>query len=254
MAGVGQRWSGYELMARHVAPANRHLLDLLGLGPGLLLDIGAGSGGGLEAARKLGWAPVGLELSPEQLAVAGRCGLPLVRADAQQLPVRPASFDAAISNFGLIFAPEPERVVAETVRMLRPGGALAFTAWTPGGWPGACRAILAELLGQTGGGFPTHLGETGRANEVLSTSGLTPAGVDTGVLRWQFRDLDDAVDTLTSAAGGLRLLRRRAESEGVWPAARDRLVEELSGRCVRTAQGLDLFDHYVAAVGIRRQR
>jgi len=245
-------WSNYAVMARHVEPANLHLLDLLGDATGRLIDIGAGSGTGMEEAASRGWETVGVDVAVEQLANAAELGLSTIRCDARDLPLADASIDAAMSNFGLIFAADPVLALSEAHRVLEPDGQLTFTAWTPGGWPGPCRAVLAAAVGRTSAPFPTHLGDPDTARETLTRIGFDVVRVDAGVLRWRFADLDDAVDTLTAAAGGLRVLRDHAEAVGAWPAARDRLYEELAGRCRTGRRGLVLDDHYLAMLATRR--
>ena len=51
--------------------------------------------------------------------------------DAEALPFADASFDAVLSQFGHMFAPRPEVAVAEMLRVLKPGGTLAFATWPP---------------------------------------------------------------------------------------------------------------------------
>ncbi|MEZ4728301.1 MAG: class I SAM-dependent methyltransferase [Caldilineaceae bacterium] len=54
--------------------------------------------------------------------------------DAEQLPYPDAAFDLVCSHFGAMFAPRPERVAAELVRVCRPGGQIAMANWTPQGF------------------------------------------------------------------------------------------------------------------------
>lgn len=244
-----ERWENYGHMARHVAPANVHLLRLAGPNSGTLLDVGVGSGMGLTAAAELGWAMVGVDLDRQQLAEAARLGRPLVQANAMALPFHASAFDGALSNFALIFAPIPARVVAEMCRCVRAGGPVGFTGWAPDGWPGACRGILASTLGEPAVGFPTALGGEGPARQLLAASGVVDIAVESATLRWEFSNLDDAVETLTTAAGGLRMMRARAEVVGAWPRARQLLAEELATRCARSHGGVVIEDAYVAAVG-----
>jgi SAM-dependent methyltransferase len=49
--------------------------------------------------------------------------------DAQSLPVGNAEFDAAVSGLVLNFVPQPERMVAELARAVRPGGVAAVYVW-----------------------------------------------------------------------------------------------------------------------------
>ncbi|MEM7091727.1 MAG: methyltransferase domain-containing protein [Actinomycetota bacterium] len=245
------RWSRYGVMARHVAPANEVLLDLVGPTADRVLDVGAGIGTGLDAARDRGWSAVGVDLAASQVAAACRAGHRSAIGDAQELPFAAQTFGAAISNFGVIFAPDPAATAREAYRVLLDDGRFAFTTWLPGGWPGACRAILAEALDNPAKPFATTLGEGDRAVGLLANAGFVDTDAVRSTLTWNFTDLDDAVQTLTTAAGGLRLLRDEAEARGVWEVARSRLRGELAERCEARGDTLVLDDGYVAAVGRR---
>lgn len=50
-------------------------------------------------------------------------------ADAQELPFAAASFDVVVCQFGLMFVPDKRRVLAETLRVLRPGGVMLVSTW-----------------------------------------------------------------------------------------------------------------------------
>lgn len=56
--------------------------------------------------------------------------------DAEELPYPDASFDVVISLIGAMFAPRPERVAKELVRVCRPGGRIFMANWTPRGFVG----------------------------------------------------------------------------------------------------------------------
>jgi SAM-dependent methyltransferase len=82
----------------------------------------------------------GLDISPDQLekarAAAASAGLAIRfdEGDVQDLPYEDAEFDAVSSTFGLIFAPDHERVAGGLARVCRPGGRLAITAWPDDEW------------------------------------------------------------------------------------------------------------------------
>jgi SAM-dependent methyltransferase len=62
--------------------------------------------------------------------------------DAERLPYADASFDLVVSLIGAMFAPVPERVAAELVRVCRPGGRIVMANWTPEGHVGQMFKIL----------------------------------------------------------------------------------------------------------------
>ena len=88
----------------------------------------------------------GLDLTPELLAIA-RAQAPditWVEGDAQDLPFADASFDAVLSVFGCMFAPDHQRTAREILRVLRPGGRAVIASWTPEGEA----ARLLRLVGR----------------------------------------------------------------------------------------------------------
>ena len=117
-----------------------------------VIDIAAGNGNAtLAAARRFAhvtstdYVPALLEkgrarAEAEGLAVAFQV------ADAEALPFADASFDAALSTFGVMFAPEHRRAAAEMLRVLRPGGRIGMANWTPDGFVGQLFRIIGQYL------------------------------------------------------------------------------------------------------------
>jgi SAM-dependent methyltransferase len=97
-----------------------------------VVELGCGTAYVSSWVARRGGRPVGIDLSPAQLATARRLqrefGLtfPLVRAAAEHVPLRDATFDVVISEYGAAIWSEPVRWIAEAARLLRPGGELVF--------------------------------------------------------------------------------------------------------------------------------
>ncbi len=101
---------------------------LEGRAPGKMLDLGCGSGRLSVVARELGWRTVCLDLSMEMLGAARETGATrMVQADAERVPLRSRSVEAALSFAMLEYVPHPEQVLAELARVLKPGGTLLIT-------------------------------------------------------------------------------------------------------------------------------
>ncbi len=106
-----------------------------------VLEVGCGSAPCARWLAAQGAVPIALDLSGAMLrhaaGLARRTGItvPLVQAGAERLPFADTSFDLACSAFGAVpFVAEPERVMREVARVLRPGGRWVFAVNHPMRW------------------------------------------------------------------------------------------------------------------------
>jgi SAM-dependent methyltransferase len=106
-----------------------------------VLEVGCGSAPCARWLARQGAHPVALDLSGAMLRHASALGtttgirVPLVQAGAERLPFGDGSFDLACSAFGAVpFVAEPERVMREVARVLRPGGRWVFAVNHPMRW------------------------------------------------------------------------------------------------------------------------
>lgn len=139
----------YEETAADIAPVSAVAVGALGLAAReRVLDVACGTGNAALVAHRAGAIVTGLDGSPRLLEVA-RERVPdgeFVEGDAAQLPFEDGRFDAAVSVFGVIFAPPAEQAAAEIARVVRPGGRVAITTWPPRGPMFGAIAVMREAL------------------------------------------------------------------------------------------------------------
>jgi SAM-dependent methyltransferase len=96
------------------------------------IELGCGTAYVSSWLARRGARPVGLDLSPAQLATARafqrefRLFFPLIQANGEAAPLAGERFDLAISEYGACLWADPYRWVPEAARLLRPGGELIF--------------------------------------------------------------------------------------------------------------------------------
>jgi ubiquinone/menaquinone biosynthesis C-methylase UbiE len=129
-------------------------LRLTGVGPGArVLDVGAGTGALSLPAAQGGAEVLAVDFSPamvgrlrQRLAYEGLAGRARAEVmDRQALALPDGSFDAALSNFALIFFPDLARGPGEMLRVLRPGGRAAVTAWGAPERMGVVRVLMRAV-------------------------------------------------------------------------------------------------------------
>ncbi len=144
-------WSTFgptEMLTASVAP---RLVRFAGIAPGMrVLDVGCGTGVVALTAARLGAEVTGIDLTPELVAHArdnaAIMSLPVsfAEADVEALPHADASFDVVVSQFAHMFAPRPEVAIGEMLRVLKPGGTIAFSTWPPEHSVGGMFALVAK--------------------------------------------------------------------------------------------------------------
>jgi len=110
-----------------------HQVGALGDVAGLdVIELGCGTAYFSAWLARRGARAVGADLTAAQLDTARRCQqqfgvhFSLIEADAAAVPLRDASFDLVVSEYGASVWCDPQRWVQEAARLLRPDGRLVF--------------------------------------------------------------------------------------------------------------------------------
>ena len=164
-----QAWASGDLaaVAARIVLVAEQLCDTADLHAGWrVLDVATGSGSAAIAAARLGCTAVGVDYLPALLergrrrAAAEGLEVELLEGDAESLPFPDASFDAVVSVFGSMFAPDHARAAAELLRVCRPGGTVALASWTPDSFVGELfRTVSAHVPPPTGVASPMLWGD-----------------------------------------------------------------------------------------------
>jgi ubiquinone/menaquinone biosynthesis C-methylase UbiE len=128
-----------------------------------VLDVAAGNGNATLAAARRGsqvtstdYVATLLERGAERARAEG-LQVTFQAADAEALPFEDASFDAVLSTFGVMFAPDHAKSAAEMARVCRPGGRIGMANWTPEGFIGQLFKTLGKQIPPPPGVQPPSL-------------------------------------------------------------------------------------------------
>lgn len=148
----------YAAVAARIPIVSERLCDAADLHAGSrVLDVACGTGNAALAAARCGAEAIGVDYVPALLD-RGRIrataeGLPVVfeEGDAEALPFAEGVFDAVLSVFGVMFAPDQQQAAAELLRVCRPGGTIALACWTPDGFIGEMFQVMARHVAPPAG-------------------------------------------------------------------------------------------------------
>jgi ubiquinone/menaquinone biosynthesis C-methylase UbiE len=234
--GWDDRHAFFEETAR---PVTERMLERLAPAPGaVILELAAGTGvAGFAAAAMVG--PGGhvilSDFSEAMVATAERrateLGLENVECrvlDAEQLDLADETVDGVLCRWGYMLMADPAAALAETRRVLRPGGRLSCAVFAEAArnpW-----AALPSQVLQEGGHMPPAsegapgilaLADGGRLERFLVDAGLPDPAIEDVEFTWRFTDADDYWAYLTTAAGAIVMVLDRLDDETLQDVRRE---------------------------------
>ena len=164
----------YDRFSRFMEGSAREFYERLDIAPnGQLLDVACGSGQLALMAAKDGVKVTGVDIAgnlvqrAQARAQAEGLKVRFEEADAEALPFDDASFDVVVSLIGAMFAPWPNPVAKELLRVCTPGGTIAMVNWTPQGFIGQMFKCVAKFIAPSGMPSPVLWGDEPTVRERL---------------------------------------------------------------------------------------
>jgi ubiquinone/menaquinone biosynthesis C-methylase UbiE len=243
MAGGWERMR--ERMEKVTRPVSEWMVQALDPRPGdTVLELAAGPGDtGFMAAALVGdeGRLISSDFSPEMLQVgrrrAAELGLGNVEhrvIDAEEIALEDDSVDGVLCRFGFMLMPDPEAALAETRRVLRPGGRLALGVWshaTRNPWISIAGRILVErgLAPPPEPGAPGMfvLADEERLRELLEGAGFGVERVEEVPVLFEYADVEDYIARSNDTGGMFSRIWREASDEDQ-EAVKARLEEDFA--------------------------
>jgi SAM-dependent methyltransferase len=146
-----QGWAHFAPLETFTTPPAARLVQYANVTAGQrLLDVASGTGVVAITAARAGAQVSAVDLTPQLLerarenAKIAQVEIDWREGDAEQLPFGDGEFDVVLSQFGHMFAPRPEVAVGEILRVLKPGGTIAFSTWPPELFVGRSFALISR--------------------------------------------------------------------------------------------------------------
>jgi ubiquinone/menaquinone biosynthesis C-methylase UbiE len=248
----------YAVLSRQLAPAARVLCDACAVSAGQeVLDVGAGDGNFALACAREGARVVASDISPGMVergrarSEAEGYEIEWVEADAEALPFEDGRFDCVGSVFGAFIAPRPEVAARELFRVVRPGGVVGMTSWTPDGAMAELFAIGRSFAPPDPDQLPSELW----GDEAIARERLEPLAARIDFQRHALRWTGDSPEAFLEEFG--ESAPTMAAARQALPAERfeelSRLQRELMERVNAASDGSFLLEpEYIVILARRR--
>lgn len=201
-------------------------------GGGKVLDVACGPGTlsllverEAEEIHAIDFSPGMLACFDREIARRGLAHIKTYHMDGQDLAFGDDQFDWAFSIFGLMFFPDRARGFREILRVLKPGGRAAITAWAPV----ADSTAMQMMFGAMGAAFPKKpeasstkvltLEDPDNFRAEMEQAGFTDVAITPFDGTWQVDDFESFLDSMVRGSAPISMLKSQL-GEDVWAGKR----------------------------------
>jgi ubiquinone/menaquinone biosynthesis C-methylase UbiE len=203
-----------------------------------VLDVAAGNGNATLAAARRFAQVISTDYVPHLLengavrAKAEGFDVDFRTEDAENLGFEDESFDAVLSTFGAMFAPDQPRVAQELMRVARKGGRIGMANWTPEGFIGQLLKLIAGYVPPPPGiSSPLLWGSEPRIVELFGNQAADIRCVRRH-FNFRYRSAAHWIDVFTNYYGPLHKACEALPSE-----RRERMVDDIAALLMRLNTG-----------------
>jgi SAM-dependent methyltransferase len=211
MWGSGGR--AYDEISRSIRGAIDHCVARLSpTHDEKIADVATGTGLTSRLIARCGADVIGIDIAEGLLAAARdiareqNLSIDYQLGDAEALPFGDATFDAVISTFGVMFAPDQLCAAAEITRVCRHGGRIAIAAWTPESNAVGLRQVLLPFMPSAPAAAPSPFA-WGTRDWLIGTLGRDfHLGFEEGTVMSHFASADAAWEAYVTGFGPVRIV------------------------------------------------
>ena len=222
-----------------------------------VLDVAAGNGNATLAAARRGCSVTSTDYVSALLdrgaerARAERLDVAFQVADAEALPFPDATFDAVVSTFGVMFAPDHTTTASEMARVCRPGGRIGLANWTPESLVGRMFKVLGKHVPPPAGVQPPSLWGVKSHLETLFGDCASAIVATPRIFNFRYRSAAHFIDTFRTWYGPVHKAFGALAPDKAAALERD-LTELLNGSNRSTGNSLVAPSEYLEIVVTRR--
>ena len=253
-----ETWKDFAALEHATTPPAAELVRFAQVHAGdHALDVGCGTGVVAVTAARTGAKVSGLDLTPvllerarENAAIAS-VAVEFRAGDVEALPYADATFDVVLSQFGHMFAPRPDVTIAEMLRVLKPGGRIAFSTWPPEHGMGRLFTFVASQAppppGMAAPSPPALWGDPTLVRERL-TERVRHVRFERGVMRVAALSPEHRLHTMRATLGPLTRLLDSLDDQ---PARAQTILAELLELVREDFQGNMMHQHYLMTRAVK---